>query len=137
MSNNNQRERRGVRTGRHNAYTTVALLFELSDMTAIVPLPMTRLYFFTVWTNETLLAANPRGVDIVRGFWITGVGEMGLIGRGHRALLVGIEGGVAVATFCVLKGDTYAAVGMCEGRARRILGGGFVVRGGGGSCVAL
>jgi hypothetical protein len=72
-------------------------------MTAIMPLAMTWLDFFTVWADKTLLAADSRRVDEFWAFWIAHIGKMWLISRGQVALSLSIKLRVAVATLCVLK----------------------------------
>lgn len=100
------KRRRGVRLTRgQHTHARVAFFLELGDMRAVVPLPVARVYFFAVWTNETLLPADARRIELIVFEVLTG--ELRLIGGGHGALSVwiGLENVLSVALFCVLEGD--------------------------------
>jgi hypothetical protein len=78
-------------------------------MGSIMPLPVARIYLFTIWTDETLLSADFCWVEVISEFRVIIV-EMRLVGGGHTAVTLAIERGISVTLFDVIEGDANLAV---------------------------
>jgi hypothetical protein len=51
--------------GRQNVNAGISFLFELSDMTSVVPLSMILVYLFSVWSDKRFLPGDSRGIKLI------------------------------------------------------------------------
>ena len=93
--------------GPHSHPLRTILLHLLSDMRAVVPLPMVGIYLLAIWANETLLPADSCWVKVVGRFWIRVVV---LIGGGKRPWLTLICRALTVARFGLLELDAASTI---------------------------